>query len=89
MKNNYNTITIVRLKILCSKVLDCCCSSIMLHIFVIQISFESFERLELDSRVYEIKILFDLNSQGKKFEFFSQGTYKFQNEALFTLIMKM
>ena len=36
--------------------------------------------MELDSRVYVIEILFNLNSQGdKKSDLFSQGTYDFQN----------
>ena len=38
------------------------------------------ERPKLDSRMYVIKILFNLNSQGnEKFELFYQETYDFQN----------
>ena len=52
----------------------------MCQIFVIQVSFESSERLEVDSRVYVINILFNLNSQGnEKFDVLSQGTYDIQN----------
>ena len=52
----------------------------MCQIFVVQVSFLSSERAQLDYCVYIVKILFNLNSQGNaKFELFSQGTYDFQN----------
>ena len=57
----------------------------MCQIFVIHLSFQSSETLELDSRVDVI--LFNLNFLGKeKLGLFSQRTYDFQNfenEALF------
>ena len=52
----------------------------MCQVLVIQVSLKISERREFDSRVYAIKILFDLNSQGnEKFELFSQGTCDFPN----------
>ena len=49
-------------------------------LLLLQILFQNSERLELDSIVYVIKILFNLNSQvNEKFELFSQLTYEFQN----------
>ena len=60
----------------------------MCEIFVIQVSFRSSERLEIDSRVYVIKILFNLNSQeNKKFELFSQGTNNLQSFEHVTLLI--
>ena len=43
--------------------------------------FKNSERLELDSFVYVIKILSNLNAQGneKFLKLFSQGTYGYQN----------
>ena len=59
----------------------------MCQIFVIQISFQSSERVDPDSCIYVSEILFSLNSQGnEKHELFSQRTYDFHsfgNETLF------
>ena len=57
----------LRLLILFNKFLDCCCSSTMLEIFVVQVSYRSSKRMELNSCVFfGMEIYFNLNSYGNE-----------------------
>ena len=63
----------------------------MCQIFVIQVSFQSYKRLEPDYHVYLIMILFNLSSQGSEsFEPFSHETSKISEmKFCLSLIAKM
>ena len=65
-----------------SKFLNCCCFSIIFfdQIVVIQVELDSFGKLKLDSRVYVIKMICNLNSEGnEKCGLFSKGPTTFKN----------